>query len=167
MSKKRIITIVNIVCSVLMIVSIFLPIVEQKTLFASSVNISKYFIVFVSLLAIVVNLIDKKVEYGLIGSGYVLFYLLDIANGIYLKMDYGFYIMFVAALLLMILTIVYGFMKDEKPEQQKQNVHSQFRSNGRVMNGYPNRNTQGNMQMPYPNQMMYRNGQTYNNNYRR
>ena len=77
-------------------------------------------------------------------------------------MAIGFYLMFFGALILMILTIIYGFLGD-LPDG-KQNVHSQFRSNGRVMNGYPNRNANGNMQMPYPNQMMYRNGQVYNNN---
>ena len=165
MSKKRIITIVNIICSVLMIVSIFLPIISNKSLFASEGNVSKYFIVFVSLLSIVVNLIDKKVEYGLISSGFVFFYLFQLSWGIFTGMAYGFYIMFFSSFILMALTIVYGFLNDgNNPE--KQNVHSQFRSNGRVMNGYPNR-AQGNGQMPYPNQMMYRNNQMYNNNYKR
>ena len=169
MSKKRVITVINIMCSILMITGIFLPIVATKYLFASSSNTSKYFIVLVSLISIVVNLIDRKVEYGFISSGFVFFYLFQFSWGMFFGMAYGFYIMFFASLLLMILTAVYGFMEDEKEDKQpsRQNVHSQFRSNGRVMNGYPNRNAQGNMQMPYPNQMMYRNGQMYNNNYKR
>ena len=149
MSKKRVMTIVNIICCILMIVGIFLPIISNKSLFASEGNI-------------VVNLIDRKVEYGLISSGFVLFYLLQLSWGIFFGMAIGFYLMFFGALILMILTIIYGFLGD-LPDG-KQNVHSQFRSNGRVMNGYPNRNANGNMQMPYPNQMMYRNGQVYNNN---
>ena len=73
--------------------------------------------------------------------------------------------MLVASLALLVLTIVYGFLDDKLIKNgNKANVHSQFKSNNKVMNGYPNGRGQGNMQMPYPNQMMYRNNQVYNNN---
>ena len=166
MSNKRIITIVNIVLTVLIIVGTFLPVVvDGKSLFSYEGNNAKYFIWFISLVPIITNGLNKKIEYGLIYSGYVFFYLLGLGWGQFDLFSYGYYLMLVASLALMVLIIVYGYL-DDKPinNANRANVHSQLRSNNRVMNGYPNGRGQGNMQMPYPNQMMYRNNQMYNNN---
>lgn len=163
MTKKRIITIVNIFLSVAIIASIFLPIIHGKSLFNSS-ELIKYIVLILSILTIVVNILNEKVEYGFICTGFVTFYLLQLGWGTFNILEYGYYIMFISSIVLMILTIVYGFL-DEKKEE-KRNVHSQIVANN-VMNGYPYGNGQGNVQMPYQNQMVYRNGQMYNNYNRR
>ena len=166
MSNKRIITIINIVLTILVIVGTFVPLVKNgSSLYAHTGNVAKYIIWATSLLPLITNGINKKVEYGFIYSGYVFFYMLAFGWGDYDIVSYGYYMMLVSSLALTVLTIVYGFVKDETNNNgNKQNVHSQFKSNDRVMNGYPN-GRGGNMQMPYPNQMMYRNNnQMYNNN---
>ena len=155
MSKKRIMTIVNILLSVIIIGSIFLPIVGGKALFNSN-STAKYFIFILCIVSIIVNILDKKVEFGLITSGFVFFYLIQYGWGLFGILEYGYYIMLISSFVLMTLTIIYGFIGNKK---NKDNVKSQLRNNNNVMNGYPNRG-QMNNQMPYPGQMVYRNGQS-------
>jgi hypothetical protein len=168
MSSKRIVTIVNIVLTIIIIVGIFLPFISltNKSLFSWDGNVAKYFIFATCLIPIVTNAINKKVEYGLIFSGFVFLYLLQLGCESFNIMSFGYYIMLIASFAQLALTIVYGFLSDDKVEKKKDNkanVRSQFKENNKVMNGYPNGRTPENAQMPYPNQMMYRNGQPYNN----
>lgn len=75
MSKKRIITIVNIVFSVLLLIGVFLP-VTTTSIYARNEVVSAIMTIL-GILSIVVNAFDKKVEYTLITGGFCFFYSLN------------------------------------------------------------------------------------------
>lgn len=115
MSKKRIITIVNIVFSVLLLIGVFLP-VTTTSIYARNEVVSAIMIIL-GILSIVVNAFDKKVEYTLITGGFCFFYSLNYGWGVANLLNYGYYFLIICPFMLLVLTIVYGFLKDEKKEE--------------------------------------------------
>jgi len=124
-TKKRIITIINIVFSVLLLIAVFMPITDVSMYNRNQVVTA--IVLFLSILSIVVNAFDKKVEYTLVTGGFCFFFTLNYGWGLTGLLNYGYYFMLFSPLALLILTIVYGFMPDEDKKTPK------------VVNPYQNR----------------------------
>ncbi len=163
MSKKRILTFFNIFLSLVLIGSVFLPI-GDKSLFDYS-SIAKFLVIILSVMSIVVNAINKKVELTLITAGYTFFYVLDFGWGTYDRLNIGFYTLLIASFIMLLLTIFYDLFQDppKKPVGQvTANVNQNIKPNYSNINKYPNVQVSQHMNGPYQNQNMYPT-QGYNN----
>ena len=158
MSKKRIITIVNIVLSVILLFGIFLP-VTTTSIYERNQVVSSIMIVL-GILSIIVNAFDKKVEYSFITGGFCFFYSLNYGWGVASFLNLGYYSLLFSSFFLLVLTVIYGFLKDEvveeKPKKKAPVPKTQVPQQQRVNNGYRN-----NMNVPGRNNM------NYNNRYKR
>jgi hypothetical protein len=160
MSKKRIITFVNIFFSILLIVAVFLPI-TNKSLFDYDC-ISKYEIIVLSVISIIVNAINKKVHYTFLVGGFAFFYTLDFGWGIYGMLNYGYYCLLIPAFSLILLTLLYDLIDEPDPNakfiravytKRNKNNNNYIRPNYDNINKYPNVQMQHNMNSSYQNQM--------------
>ena len=163
MNKRRIITIVNIILSVIIMIAVFLPI-TNKSLFDHPDNIAKYIILVLGVMSIVLNSINKKVEMTYITCGYVFFYALDFGWGYFKMLNYGFFLMLLPSFVMLILTAIYGLIDEkEKPKPVKSAVTKPIQ-NQNVGANYGNRNPYQNMPPNMNNQYpMYPNNQGYGN----
>ena len=148
MSKKRIITFVNIALSVILLIGIFLP-VTSTSIYERNEVVSSIMIIL-GILSIVVNAFDKKVEYSFITGSFVFFYSLNYGWGVASFLNLGYYFLLISSFLLLVLTIIYGFLKDEAKVNKKQNIPKK-QAMPRVNNGYRNNN----MNVPNRNNMNY------------
>ena len=148
MSKKRIITIVNIVLSVLLIIGVFLP-VTSTSIYERNQIVSSIMIIL-GILSIVVNAFNIKVEYSFITGGFVFFYSLNYGWGVANFLNAGYYLLIISSFILLVLTIVYGFLKDEDKKPIKKQVQPKQAINHPRNNGYRN-----NMNVPNRNNMNY------------
>jgi hypothetical protein len=167
MSKKRILTFFNIFLSIVLIGAVFLPITD-KSLFDYSTSIARFIVILLSVMSIVVNAINKKVELTLITAGYTFFYVLDFGWGTYDRLNIGFYILLVVSFIMLLLTIFYDLFQDSPNKQASQvttNINQNIKPNYANINKYPNVQVSQHMNGPYQNQNVYP-PQGYNN-YRR
>ncbi len=128
MTKKRILTIVNIVFSVLLLISIFMPITNASLYDRNQVVTS--FMLFLSILSIVVNAFDKKVEYTLVTGGFCFFFTLNYGWGLTGLLNYGYYFLLISSLAILVITVVYGFLPDE--DKNKKVINNPYQN--RIVN---------------------------------
>ena len=159
MSKKRILTIINIVLSVVLIIGVFLPITTYNLFSYPNIRfLSPFIIIVLSIASIIVNAINKKVEITYVTSGFTFLYMLDFGWQIYNGFNIGFYILLIASFLMLLSTIIYGIFDDTSTSKSQNNY---IRPNYDNINKYHNVQMAQNMNVPYQNQMMYPNNQGY------
>ena len=160
MSKKRMLTIINIVLSVVLIIGVFLPITTHNLFNYPNIRfLSPFIIIVLSIAAIVVNALNKKVEFTYVTSGFTFLYMLDFGWQIYNGFNVGFYVLLIASFLMLLVTIIYGIF--EEPSTVKNQNNNYIRPNYDNINKYQNVQMAQNMNVPYQNQMMYPNNQGY------
>ena len=159
MSKKRILTIINIVLSVVLIIGVFLPITTYNLFSYPNIRfLSPFIIIVLSIASIIVNAINKKVEITYVTSGFTFLYMLDFGWQIYNGFNIGFYILLIASFLMLLSTIIYGLFDNVSTNKSQNNY---IRPNYDNINKYHNVQMAQNMNVPYQNQMMYPNNQGY------